>query len=153
MTSQVIDAPHESGPPWSPPDTDRKDPIMRALLSSPTALFRVDAVTCAAAALALLVGAGPAEEHLGLPSEAAYGAGAFLALWTVLAVAAATRPRLRVDVVVGNGLWVGVSVVAVLALDLTTAGGAVVLAQAVAVAGLTALQLRTLAPRRPLVPA
>lgn len=126
---------------------------MRALLSSPTALFRVDAATCAAAALALLVAAGPAEEHLGLPSAAAYGAGAFLVLWTALALAAATRPSLRAEVVVGNGLWVGASVVAALALDLTTAGVAAVLAQAAAVAGLSVLQVRALGTARALVPA
>ena len=108
----------------------------------------VDALGSGATGLLLAAGNAALAEPLGIPSGWLLGLGIFMLAYAAeLAVVARMLPRTagwvrRIGL--ANGGWVLASVAAVAlgAWDLTGLGVAVVLAQAAAVAGFVALQLR-----------
>ena len=115
--------------------------------------LRLDAAASGALGVLLLALSGLLEGPLGMGATVALAVGAGLVAWAgfVAWVAAGDRPMLVLDVVALNVAWVVASVVAAAAWDdLTALGVALVLAQAAAVAALTALQL---AARRTAQPA
>ncbi|KHL09058.1 hypothetical protein CLV56_0311 [Mumia flava] len=112
--------------------------------------LQIDAVVTGVNALAYLVAAPLVVDLLGSTEGIVRGIGAFLLLFTLVVVAAAARagrtPGLAWAVVAGNAIWTVVSLAVVVmgSLELTTAGSAWAVAQAVVVGGLAALQLRAL---------
>ena len=122
----------------------------KSALPSLRALLLVDAATCAAMGLALALGARPLAALTGLPDALLLYAG--LALLPVAAFLAlvALRPALQPAggwlAVAGNAAWVAASL-ALLASGWVAPNGlgvAFVLVQALAVAGLTLLELAAL---------
>ncbi|MEV2276977.1 hypothetical protein AB0I72_15480 [Nocardiopsis sp. NPDC049922] len=114
--------------------------------------LRADGLACAGAGLVLLLGAPVLPELLGLPLALVLSAGAFLVPFAVVLWLLAARPapgsRETVPVVALNALWVVGSVAVVLVAAPTAFGVAFVLAQALAVAGITVVEelaLRTVA--------
>lgn len=107
----------------------------------------LDAAASGAMALLLAAGAGVLGPFLGLPVSLLFWAGIALIPWTVLLVTLARRKQasrlLAYDVIVVNAIWVagsfGILVGGLVAPNLL--GTAFIVAQAVAVAGLTVLQL------------
>lgn len=106
----------------------------------------IDAVTCVAAGALMAFGAGALAPLTGLPQPLLLIAG--IALFPVAAIMAwlsrrETAPAALVWlVIVGNAGWVLGSVAALFLTDPTVFGAAFVVAQAVAVAILTALEYR-----------
>lgn len=112
----------------------------------PVDAIRLDALFSGAAGLLLAAGAPVLDGLLGVPPAVLVplGLGLLGYALVLVAIARAGAPARWVKaVIVGNALWVVVSVLAVLAdsLTLTTAGTVVALAQAGAVALLAELQL------------
>jgi hypothetical protein len=107
----------------------------------------LDAAASGAMALLLVAGAGILGPFLGLPVPLLFWAGVVLIPWTVLLVMLARRTQasrlLAYDVIVVNALWVAASLGIVIGgmVAPNLLGTAFVVAQAVAVAGLTVLQL------------
>lgn len=111
-------------------------------------LLWLDFASCAAMAV-VLAGAGDVVERLtGLPGAVRIAATAILiAAAAVMALTAMKRPLLRAGawlVILGNLAWVVASLGLLGAGVLTGAGVALVLVQAVAVAGLAGLEARVL---------
>jgi hypothetical protein len=109
-------------------------------------VLKVDAAACAAMGLALTAGAGALDDRLGIPSSWLVALGITLVACAArlawLAAASTIPPALAGVVVAGNTLWALASVAAVAIgwWPLTSAGIAVVVAQAVAVAALAELE-------------
>ena len=115
-------------------------------------LLAIDAATCALMGTALLAAPQALGEALGLPTALVGWAGVLLfpcaLLMLVAALPRATPPALAWLVVIGNGAWVLASLaVATVVFTPTVLGVAFVLAQAIAVAVIAALEYRAL-PRR-----
>lgn len=110
----------------------------------------VDAAGSAGSALLLLTASQPLSALLELPQPLMVWAGAILAVWTAVLLAIARRtdaPRLIVvDVIALNTLWVAASfgLLASGAVSPNLLGTAFVAVQALAVAGLTAIQAMAL---------
>ncbi|MCT2584956.1 hypothetical protein [Actinophytocola gossypii] len=109
-----------------------------------------DGVATGLSGVALLALGAVLDGPLGVPAPALFGAGAFFLGWGAFVLFLGTRPvvdrRGAVTVVVVNLLAAldSVLLVATGLLDLTTLGSAVVLALAVAMAALAALQIQGL---------
>ena len=107
----------------------------------------LDAAASGAMALLLVAGAGILGPFLGLPVSLLFWAGIALVPWTVLLVMLARRTQasrlLAYDVIVVNALWVAASLGIVIGGLVTPnlLGTAFIVAQAVAGAGLTVLQM------------
>lgn len=118
----------------------RQSALSRALL--------VDALGSGATGLLLAAGNAALAEPLGIPSGWLLGLGIFMLAYAAeLAVVARMLPRTagwvrRIGLANGGWVLASVGAVALGAWDLTGLGVAVVLAQAAAVAGFVALQLR-----------
>jgi hypothetical protein len=111
-------------------------------------VLKLDAVASAGLGAVGAIGGSLLDSTLGLPAALLHGLGAFLLVWAAFVWWVGTRPavpRLGVIAVVeGNAVWSAASI-ALVALDWftpTTAGAAIALAQAAAVAALAALQAR-----------
>ncbi|MFI6577825.1 hypothetical protein ACIBFB_18710 [Nocardiopsis sp. NPDC050513] len=110
--------------------------------------LRADGLACACAGLVLLFGAPVLPGLLGLPLALVLSAGAFLVPFAAVLWLLAARPapgsRETVPVVVLNALWIAGSAAVVLVAAPTAFGAAFVLAQALAVAGITVVEERAL---------
>lgn len=110
-------------------------------------LLRLDALSTAAIGLTAAIGARALDEPLGIPAGVLLGLGLALLGWAALAAygsLGAVRVGVGRVIGLGNAAWVAGSLLAaVLVHELTTLGTSVVVAQAVAVAALAALQLVT----------
>ena len=118
--------------------------------------LRLDALATGSVAALLLALGGVVEDRLGLDRTLATAVGAGLLAWAAFVawVSVDCRPALVREVVAVNVAWVVASLVFAAAWDgLTTLGVAVVVAQAVAVAALTALQAAARRETRTAVPA
>jgi hypothetical protein len=108
-------------------------------------ILRLDALASGGLGVLLLALASVLEEPLGLPVTLSVVVGAGLLVWAALVawVSVGARPGWASEVVAGNVAWIALSVVFAVSgwADLTGLGVAFVLAQAAAVAGITALQL------------
>ncbi len=106
----------------------------------------LDAATCAAMGVALTVGSGPLAQLTGLPGGLLVGAG--LVLLPIAGLMAWMARRLQVPsalvwlVIGGNAGWAAVSLLLLVSgwVEPTLAGQAFVIAQALGVVGLTALE-------------
>lgn len=111
-------------------------------------ILRLDALASGGLGALLLVASGPAEELLGLPVALSLTVGALLLAWAGLVGWVSTHLRRAwvVEVVALNLVYVVASVVLALSgwVSLTGLGVAFVLAQGVAVLGLTAAQAASL---------
>ncbi len=122
-----------------------------------SAVLRVDAAAVAVLAAGLLVVSGPIEDHLGLPTTLSLVVGVALLPWLAVLLRAASRPvraGMILGIVAGNAVWVVASVALQVAdgADLTGAGTAFVLVQALGtavIAGLEYLGLRQARRRDP----
>ncbi len=106
----------------------------------------IDAAGCALMGLVVVVFAEPVAQALSLPAPVLRGAGLLLLPVAVLnagafRATAVSQPLLWL-IVIGNVLWVGASVVLLVSglVEPNVLGAAVVLAQAVSVAAMTALE-------------
>jgi hypothetical protein len=109
-----------------------------------SSVLRLDALTCVAMGVALVAAGGTLAPWLGLPPALLRGAGLALFPCAALMLIAARRPSaalIRV-IVAGNLAWVAASLAVVLLLAPTPLGIGFVLAQAVVVALLAALEAR-----------
>ena len=117
----------------------------------------VDALTCTAAGLLMAVGSGPLAPVTGLPVPLLLGAG--LALFPVAGLLAWLSRRAKAPaamlwlVMLGNAGWVIASLAVIIELKPTLAGEVFVLAQALVVAVLTALEFGGLRRAAALSPA
>ena len=118
--------------------------------------LRLDALATGAVGALLLALGGLLEDRLGLDRTLATAVGAGLLGWAAFVawVSVERRPALVSEVVAVNLAWVVASLVFAAAWDdLTALGVAVVVAQAVAVVALTALQVASRRHVRTAVPA
>ena len=118
--------------------------------------LRLDALATGAVGALLLALGGLLEDRLGLDRTLATAVGAGLLAWAAFVawVSVERRPALVSEVVAVNLAWVVASLVFAAAWDdLTALGVAVVVAQAVAVVALTALQVASRRHVRTAVPA
>lgn len=111
-------------------------------------VLRLDAAASGGLGLLLLVLAGPAEDHLGLPVGLALVVGALLLAWAGFVGWVSVRPSrgLVREIALLNLAYVALSVAFALGdwATLTTLGTVLVVVQAVAVLGLAAAQLALL---------
>jgi hypothetical protein len=111
-------------------------------------LLQLDAVVVAANGAAYLVLGGVLDSLLGVPSGLLWSLGGLLVAWAVFVWYAATSPRRETAwvVIAANVAWAVVSLVVLAGgwLSPTTAGGAWIALQALAVAALAGVQLYAL---------
>ena len=127
-------------------------------IASPSSLLSrmlaLDAATCVISGLVLLAGSGWLSPLLGLPTNLLMPAGVVLLVFATLILAATSQPArsrgLVWAIIVGNLLWFDASLlVAFLWYEPTPLGLVVVVAQAVAVLGITLLEFIGLRRLRP----
>jgi hypothetical protein len=114
--------------------------------------LRLDALASGGLGALLLATAGLLDEPLGLPVGLTLAVGGVLLVWSGLVgwISVGASESLAKEVVAGNVVWVAASVAFAVSgwVELTGLGVAFVVAQAVAVAGLTCLQWAGLRSQR-----
>jgi hypothetical protein len=117
----------------------RSDKFLRLIL-------RLDAATCAATGLLLIIGSGFIEELTQIPANLSFFAGSSLVPIALFIGFTATRPVLASSlvwlIIAGNALWVAASLWLIFAREIApnTIGYAFIIAQAAAVALLAELE-------------